>query len=61
MDCCLAVAENEAVSRFPFGSKARLSPLDAKESQESRYPPKVKTTLMVVSTSTGSLFSRYGR
>ena len=52
------IAENAALSGFAFRSKARPLPLDGGEGQNVPHPPRLKITLIVVSTSTGSLFSR---
>ena len=59
MDCnCLAIAGNAALSGFAFGSIKTPSPLDMGQGKNLPYPPRLKITLMVVSTSTGSLLSR---
>jgi hypothetical protein len=55
---CLAVAGNAALSGFAFRSKARPFSLDVEKGQNLRHPPRLKITLIVVSTSTGSLLSR---
>jgi hypothetical protein len=49
--------ENAALLEFAFGSESKaLSHRERAEDQT--YPPRVKMTLTVVSTSTGSLLSR---
>jgi hypothetical protein len=58
---CITTAKNAALSEFAFVSKARPFPIDWKRAGKAYQPPRLKITLIVVSTSTGSLLSRYGR
>ena len=55
---CLAAAANAAPCGFAFRSKEMLFPLDGGKRPKSTYPPRVKITFTVVSTSTGSPLSR---
>jgi hypothetical protein len=53
-----AVARNAALSGFAFRSNAKPLLIKQGRGQKVSHPPKVKITLTVVSTSTGSLLSR---
>ena len=53
--------ENAVLSGFAFRSrKARPFSVEAGKGQKGSHPPRLKITLTVVSTSTGSLLSKYG-
>jgi hypothetical protein len=52
------IAGNAALFGFAFGSKAKPLPTGMGKGRKTSQPPRLKITLIDVSTSTGSLLSR---
>ena len=52
------IAGNAALFGFAFGSKAKPFPTGMGKGRKTSQPPRLKITLIVVSTSTGSLLRR---